>query len=99
MRKFTYIGAFSDFIIIRRHNSHVPLGGVPTDDDQATGLEREVMMAARKGLVRRKLLSVSSLELMAMDGTRAVSSLGALEPENLAVGTVSLPLEGRGHPA
>lgn len=25
-------------------------GGVPTDDDQATGLEREVMMAARKGL-------------------------------------------------
>lgn len=56
-------------------------------------------MAARKGLVRRKLLSVSSLELMAMDGTRAVSSLGALEPENLAVGTVSLPLEGRGHPA
>ncbi|VFV23949.1 cytochrome c oxidase subunit [Lynx pardinus] len=25
-------------------------GGVPTDDEQATGLEREVMMAARKGL-------------------------------------------------
>ncbi|XP_040499096.1 cytochrome c oxidase subunit 5B, mitochondrial-like [Ursus maritimus] len=24
-------------------------GGVPTDDDQATGLEREVMKAARKG--------------------------------------------------
>ncbi|XP_006893530.1 PREDICTED: cytochrome c oxidase subunit 5B, mitochondrial-like [Elephantulus edwardii] len=24
-------------------------GGVPTDDDQATGLEREVMTAARKG--------------------------------------------------
>ncbi|XP_062934820.1 cytochrome c oxidase subunit 5B, mitochondrial [Cynocephalus volans] len=25
-------------------------GGVPTDDEQATGLEREVLMAARKGL-------------------------------------------------
>uniref|UniRef100_G1PQ70 Cytochrome c oxidase subunit 5B, mitochondrial n=1 Tax=Myotis lucifugus TaxID=59463 RepID=G1PQ70_MYOLU len=25
-------------------------GGVPTDDEQATGLEREVMLAARKGL-------------------------------------------------
>ncbi|XP_053422799.1 cytochrome c oxidase subunit 5B, mitochondrial-like [Nycticebus coucang] len=25
-------------------------GGVPTDEEQATGLEREVMMAARKGL-------------------------------------------------
>ncbi|XP_004452874.1 cytochrome c oxidase subunit 5B, mitochondrial [Dasypus novemcinctus] len=25
-------------------------GGVPTDDEQATGLEREVIMAARKGL-------------------------------------------------
>ncbi|KAM8941924.1 cytochrome c oxidase subunit 5B, mitochondrial isoform 1-T1 [Lycaon pictus] len=25
-------------------------GGVPTDDEQATGLEREVMMAAQKGL-------------------------------------------------
>ncbi|XP_036112769.1 cytochrome c oxidase subunit 5B, mitochondrial-like [Molossus molossus] len=25
-------------------------GGVPTDDDQATGLEWEVMLAARKGL-------------------------------------------------
>ncbi|XP_036113271.1 cytochrome c oxidase subunit 5B, mitochondrial-like [Molossus molossus] len=25
-------------------------GGVPTDDDQATGLEREVLLAARKGL-------------------------------------------------
>lgn len=49
-------------------------GGVPTDDDQATGLEREVMMAARKGLVRRKLLSVSSLELLALDGTRAFFS-------------------------
>ncbi|XP_023599889.1 cytochrome c oxidase subunit 5B, mitochondrial isoform X2 [Myotis lucifugus] len=28
-------------------------GGVPTDDEQATGLEREVMLAARKGLVKR----------------------------------------------
>ncbi|ELV12465.1 Cytochrome c oxidase subunit 5B, mitochondrial [Tupaia chinensis] len=25
-------------------------GGVPTDDKQATGLEREIMVAARKGL-------------------------------------------------
>ncbi|XP_011825019.1 PREDICTED: cytochrome c oxidase subunit 5B, mitochondrial [Mandrillus leucophaeus] len=25
-------------------------GGIPTDDEQATGLEREVMLAARKGL-------------------------------------------------
>nr|XP_059877470.1 cytochrome c oxidase subunit 5B, mitochondrial-like [Delphinus delphis] len=25
-------------------------GGVPTDDEQASGLEREVMLAARKGL-------------------------------------------------
>ena len=31
-------------------------GGVPTDDEQATGLEREVMMAARKGLVRNSFL-------------------------------------------
>lgn len=50
MQKFTYICAFSGLLVIRRYNSHVPLGGVPTDDDQATGLEREVMMAARKGL-------------------------------------------------
>ncbi|KAB1256930.1 Cytochrome c oxidase subunit 5B; mitochondrial [Camelus dromedarius] len=27
-------------------------GGVPTDEEQSTGLEREVLMAARKGLVR-----------------------------------------------
>uniref|UniRef100_A0A8C5YMH4 Cytochrome c oxidase subunit 5B, mitochondrial n=1 Tax=Marmota marmota marmota TaxID=9994 RepID=A0A8C5YMH4_MARMA len=25
-------------------------GGIPTDDEQATGLEREVLMAAKKGL-------------------------------------------------
>lgn len=28
---------------------YFPLGGVPTDEEQATGLEREVMLAARKG--------------------------------------------------
>ncbi|KAM6215607.1 cytochrome c oxidase subunit 5B, mitochondrial-like [Rhynchocyon petersi] len=28
----------------------VSAGGVPTDNEQATGLEREVMMAAKKGL-------------------------------------------------
>ncbi|XP_003422053.1 cytochrome c oxidase subunit 5B, mitochondrial [Loxodonta africana] len=31
-------------------------GGVPTDDEQATGLEREVMLAARKGLDPYNLL-------------------------------------------
>ncbi|EDL14501.1 mCG17741, isoform CRA_c [Mus musculus] len=28
-------------------------GGVPTDEEQATGLEREIMIAAQKGLVKR----------------------------------------------
>uniref|UniRef100_A0A8C0R7Q9 Cytochrome c oxidase subunit 5B, mitochondrial n=1 Tax=Canis lupus dingo TaxID=286419 RepID=A0A8C0R7Q9_CANLU len=39
-------------------------GGVPTDDEQATGLEREVMMAARKGLVRNSFLCYGSFGIM-----------------------------------
>ncbi|EDL99264.1 cytochrome c oxidase subunit Vb, isoform CRA_d [Rattus norvegicus] len=35
-------------------------GGVPTDEEQATGLEREIMIAAQRGLVRS---SVSSGDL------------------------------------
>nr|XP_014332446.1 PREDICTED: cytochrome c oxidase subunit 5B, mitochondrial isoform X3 [Bos mutus] len=34
----------------RRQRAPLPSrGGVPTDEEQATGLEREVMLAARKG--------------------------------------------------
>ncbi|KAK1332784.1 hypothetical protein QTO34_006315 [Cnephaeus nilssonii] len=66
-------------------------GGVPTDDEQATGLEREVMLAARKGLVSRNFFL--SLELMTLDGTRAFSSLGAFDPGNLSVVTSAGPIQ------
>ena len=38
-------------------------GGVPTDEEQATGLEREIMIAAQKGLVRRNAVSSGALGL------------------------------------
>lgn len=51
---------------------YLPLGGIPTDDEQATGLEREVLMAAKKGLVRNSF-SLSSVGLMVLDGIRLLS--------------------------
>ena len=60
-------------------------GGVPTDEEQATGLEREVMLAARKGQVRRMFHAFweSSLPWM---GSEQPSLWGAFPPGNLAFG-------------
>ena len=64
---------------------YFPLGGVPTDEEQATGLEREVMLAARKGQVRRMFHAFweSSLPWM---GSEQPSLWGAFPPGNLAFG-------------
>jgi cytochrome c oxidase subunit 5b len=37
--------------------SRVSGGGIPTDEEEATGLEREILIAARKGLDPYNMLS------------------------------------------
>lgn len=71
-----------------RHYNYFLLGGVPTDEEQATGLEREVMLAARKGQVRRMFCTFweSSLPWM---GSEQPPLWGAFPPGNLASGTSS----------
>ncbi|KAG5211751.1 hypothetical protein JEQ12_014180 [Ovis aries] len=52
MRQSCAGAAFPDVPPRKGHptsSSYFLLGGVPTDEEQATGLEREVMLAARKG--------------------------------------------------
>lgn len=58
----------------------LPLGGVPTDEEQATGLEREIMIASEKGLVRKNPLC--PLEPLDGDGIRGVSCQPAFGPGN-----------------
>uniref|UniRef100_A0A8C0XAH8 Uncharacterized protein n=1 Tax=Castor canadensis TaxID=51338 RepID=A0A8C0XAH8_CASCN len=42
--------------------SRVSGGGIPTDEEEATGLEREILIAARKGLDPYNMLSPKKLK-------------------------------------